>query len=315
MGRKFPGPTGHTTAEAFCCYAPDFVPDGADLCGAHADKIHSFRIARSRRTIWMGYIRPTLLSPLFDLVSVQAVGIGVVPNFVCIFQVQGACWSQLAQSQFSKMTDIAVVGPKWNMHPGVSVQQIGKLKDQFKRRAYSPAGAPECVAGKAAFFPRFCIQVVDDPLPLHEPQHLVMLQRLQHQGMKTNIRIDIHKRLKNTCSAVCCIFSIHKQIVVTDTAGRNQTQIAQMVVGVDIRNTNPQQGVIVARRNPQHISTWRATYLCDEGGKAVIDCCLSFIKDSPLPGRNHARATVEIGQRYMCKSSGWIVAKRNDPAS
>ncbi len=128
----------------------------------------------------MDHIRPTLLSPLFDLGPVQAVRIGVVPDFVCIFQVQGACWVQLAESQFSKLTDVAVVGPKWNMYPGVSVQQIGKFKDQFKRRAHSPAGTPECVAGKAAFFPRFCIQVVADPLPLHEPQHLVMLQRLQH---------------------------------------------------------------------------------------------------------------------------------------
>ncbi len=132
--------------------------------------------------------------------------------------------------------------------------------------------------------------------------------------MKTNIRIDINKGLKNTCSAVCCIFGVHKQIVVTNTARRNQTQIAQMVVGGDIRNTNPQQGVLFARRNPQHILTWRATYLCDKRGKAVINCRLPFIKDSPLPGRNHVRSAVEIGQRYMCKQSGWIVAKRNDPA-
>ena len=194
------------------------------------------------------------------------------------------------------------------------MQQIGKFHDQFKRGAHSPAGTPECIAGKAAFFPRFCLQVVDNPLPLHEPQHLVVLQCLQHQGVKTNIRIDINKRLKSTRSTLCCIFSVHKQIVVTNTARRNQMQIAQMVVGVDVRNTNSQQGVITARRNSQHIPTWSTMYLCDEGGKVVIDCRLPFIKDSPLPGRNHTRAAVEIGQCYMCKPSGWIVAKRNDPA-
>ena len=180
MGRKFPRPTGHDTAEAFCCCAPDFVPDGADLCGAHADKVHSFRVAISKRTVWMKNVRPTLLSPLFDLGPVQAVRVGVVPDFVCIFQVQVACWVQLAEGQFSKPTGIAVVGPKRKMDPGVSVQQIGKFKDQLDRGADPPASTPEGIAEKATFFPRFCFQIVDDPLPLHEPQHLVMLQRLQH---------------------------------------------------------------------------------------------------------------------------------------
>ena len=130
--------------------------------------------------------------------------------------------------------------------------------------------------------------------------------------MKAIGRVDLFEGTKIVGRAVGSIFGVTERIISADAAGRDQTQVAQMVGGVDIGDADSQQCGLAGVK-AQHVSAWAAADFGDKGRKVVLDGGFAFVEDSPLAAGEMFGHTVEIGQRHMGKLAVWVVAKGDDP--
>ena len=313
-GRKFPGAAGHHATDPFGVGAPGSFPEGTDLGAAHADPVHPFGVAGDKVSVFVYSVRPACFCPSFDLVAVEAVGVCPIPDFVGVFQVEGQGRIQQLVGQFSKVAHIGVVGPVEEIDPGVGLEKVGQFKHQLKGWALiAPAAPPDRIGELAAFVPGVGGDIVDDPLPLHKTQGSVRTQRLEHERVKAVGHVDLFEGTKVAGWAAGRVLGIPERIVSADAAGRDQTQVAQMVGWVDIGDADSQQCGLAGVK-AQHIAARAAADFGDKGRKVVLDGGFTFVEDSPLAAGEVFGHTVEIGQRHMGKLAVRVVAKREDPA-
>ena len=303
--------TRHHASHTTRVGTPDFAPDRADLCRAHPHVVHAFGETRD----WLaveGVARPASDRPRFDLVACERERIGTIPNFVGILDPDRERRHQAFAGELGKCPYIRIIGPIRHVDPWFGAEQVRQLNDQLNRWNPGPAIAPQRVVDTAALGPWLRVEHLDRTLKLHEAQCAIWLECAQQERMEAQRIAELLERVKRASRARRGVGGIGERRVTTDSAGRQHPQIAQVIGGINLADTNAQQRIML-RRNTDHIATRAPRYDHHKRREIIVYLGMPIVADDPITGRHSPTSTIEQCQGNVREAPTRPIAKRDHP--